>query len=308
MSGRTLTDGWAFADYVKALSAEEREKINARQRETAEREHADFKAAFVGDGCYICGEALSHFDRSKPCVHWLLHPTGFTKRDFPLVYGKYDLFQIQGYLRWVASEEAFARNINDLHDEGTGKLVELTIRYQDFDWAFSCGKTDFEGHESGTEESRVPHYHFQMRYKRQAFIRYNDFHIPLSVQDIGVIEMRKASPEIRLSIPGGIGMAELLAPETLEHLVATGHTGGVEGEEPIRLETLVMAAPGTQISGSDIADLIEEARAKKVTVSSLLPRLKNTSVGTIVTPGAGVVEQAPRSGRNRPGGKPGDPT
>jgi hypothetical protein len=37
---------------------------------------------------------------------------------------------LESYLRWVANEEAIAKNINDLAAEGTGKLVELTIMYK----------------------------------------------------------------------------------------------------------------------------------------------------------------------------------
>ena len=60
-----------------------------------------------------------------------------------------------------------------------------------------------------------------------------------------------------------------------------------------------MAEPGKTIRGEDIYDLIQEAKAEGVTVTSKMRKLKNVSVQTFVSPGPGVVMQAPRSGRKR---------
>jgi hypothetical protein len=62
-----------------------------------------------------------------------------------------------------------------------------------------------------------------------------------------------------------------------------------------------MADEGSAISGDDLADLLEEVRQKGVTIASLLNKLPNVKVQTIVTPGPAVVEQATRSGRTRRG-------
>jgi hypothetical protein len=101
-----------------------------------------------------------------------------TAHDRHLAEAEHARFQASSFLRWVANEEALARNIIDLRDEGTGKLVELTIRYRQLEWSFSCGESDYLGHSSASEDSRRPHYHLQMRVNRGAFIRYNDFHPP----------------------------------------------------------------------------------------------------------------------------------
>jgi hypothetical protein len=53
-------------------------------------------------------------------------------------------------------------NINDLADEGTGKLVELTIKYKNLQWSFSCSDNDLSGHDGGGEQSTRPHWHFQV--------------------------------------------------------------------------------------------------------------------------------------------------
>jgi hypothetical protein len=179
-------------------------------------------------------------------------------------------------------------------------VVELTIRDKDCEWAFSCSEGDYRGHESVSEESRRPHYHFQMRYKKQAFIRYNDFHVPLWDSDISTIEAKRAAPGfVREHFVGGEGMGDLLNEDTLEHVVNTSRAIANEEEATIKLDTIVMADEGKSIRGEDLMGVIEEAKAKGVSVASLLPKLKGTSVQTIVTPGAGVVEQAPRSGRKR---------
>ena len=62
--------------------------------------------------------------------HALTGSNGFGKEHFELITQKYSLIKLEHYLRWVANEGAFAKNINDLADEGSGKLVELTIKYE----------------------------------------------------------------------------------------------------------------------------------------------------------------------------------
>ncbi|MEH2612945.1 hypothetical protein V1293_005234 [Bradyrhizobium sp. AZCC 1693] len=51
--------------------------------------------------------------------------------------------------------------------------------------------------------------------------------------------------------------------------------------------------------GEEIYNLIQAARAEGVTVTRKMRELKNVKVQTMVSPGPGVVRQAPRSGRKR---------
>ncbi len=211
--------------------------------------------------------------------------------------GAWGMFQIQLFLRRVANQEGFARHINDLSDEGTGKLIELTIRWNDYEWAFSCGEGDYLGHESASEASRVPHYHFQMRRKKQAFIRYNEFHVPLSEADIYSIEAKRVAPGlVHHMFAGGESMSDLLNDETVEFVARTGERADDEAEATFKMDHFIVADEGTTIDCVELGNIIEESREKRVTVASLLPRLKNVSVQTLVTPASGVVEQAPRSG------------
>ena len=298
MNERARNKGRDFAKFLQSLPEHVRAEKNKEGRERAEAEHQRFQEHYRVGICCICGDDLASFSEDRPCVHWLMMPVGFTKQHFMDVMTRFSIFQLQAFLRWVANEEGVARNINDLRDEGTGKLIELTIRYKDCEWGFSCAEGDYLGHVSASTESQRPHYHFQMRYKRQAFVRYNDFHIPLCDSDIHTIETTRAAPDfVKQRFAGGEGMSDLFNDDTVDYLVKAGRSGGNEEEAPLKLDTILTADEGTSIRGDDLADLIEEARKTGVTITSLLPRLKNVNIQTIVTPGPGVVEQAPRSGR-----------
>ena len=69
-------------------------------------------------------------------------------------------------------------------DWGTNsKLIELTLKYEHLEWAFSCTESDYLGHAT-TQHARHAYYHFQMRVYGHAFIGYNDFHVPFKEMDI----------------------------------------------------------------------------------------------------------------------------
>ena len=223
MSERVRNKGREFAKFLQSLPERELVEKNKVGREKAEVEHRQFQEYFRVGKCCICKGDLALFNKDRPCVHWLMMPVGFTKQHFMDVMTRFSIFQLQAFLRWVANEEGVARNINDLRDEGTGKLIELTIRYKDCEWAFSCAEGDYLGHASASIESQRPHYHFQMRYKRQAFVRYNDFHIPLRDSDIHTVEAARAAPDfVKQRFAGGEGMSELFNDEMVEYLVKAG--------------------------------------------------------------------------------------
>lgn len=295
--------GLKYAEDFTALSPEERERTNERARKQGEDEHKAFQQQFQGGKCWVCSGKLDAFDITKPCPHWLLKPDGFGKEHFELITQKYSLIHLEHYLRWVANEEAFAKNINDLADEGSGKLVELTIKYKSLKWSFACSATDLSGHEGGGEHSRRPHWHFQMYVDDKPLIRYNDFHPALSERDMGLLEyIRNAPGKVRRRFAGGAGMGDVLHQSTLEQLVATGRSVSDEDEAkaaPIELSTIMIAEPGETISGEDLYNLIQAAKAEKVTITSKLRDLQGASITTIVSAGGGVVAQAVRSGRKK---------
>lgn len=299
--------GLAYAKFLSGLSPEERARINESARKQGEEEHKAFHEKFQAGQCWVCGDALTVFDSAKPCPHWLLRPNGFEKKHFETLVQKYSLIRLEHYLRWVANEEAFAKNINDFIDDGSGKLIELTIKYKNLQWSFSCGAGDLSGHDGGGEHSKQPHWHFQMHIDDKPFIRYNDFHAPLSEEDIGLLEhMRNNLGKVQRRFAGGTGMGEILHESTLEQVVAMGRSAITEDQvkaAPIELSTIMIAEPGKTIKGEDIYNLIQAAKAENVTVTSKLRELQGVNIRTIVSPGSGVVAQAVRAGgRKRKGG------
>lgn len=300
MSDALREEGRHFAEFLAGLSPEERDRTSAQQAERTSAEHADFVEHFQRGECYVCGQPLRAFHKQTPCVHWLLRPKGFKKKDIEAVAQKYGYFQIQSFLRWVANQEGFARHINDLVEEGTGtKMFEVTIRYKNLEWSFSCAESDYLGH-AASRNAKHAHYHFQMRDGGRPFIDYNDFHLPFSKMDVINIAAMRARPDmIKFGFRHGEGMKEVLRDETLEYIVEGargGDDGDLEEQGHFKLDTLLFADEGTKISGEDIWRAIEEARRDKVTIASRLKNIPNTSAKIMVTPGPGVVEQAPRSG------------
>jgi hypothetical protein len=294
--------GEQYAAYVEAIPLIERERLAAEEHTRAEQEHADFRAAFAEDRCYICDKPLATFSVERPCLHALLKPKGFKKKQLPMIGERFGFFRMQAHLRWVANEEAPGKNINDLPEEGTGKHFECTIRYQHLDWSFSCGDTDFEGHAS-SEHARHPHYHFQMRIDGRPFINFNDFHLPLSKADVVHIEGMRARPDlIQATYPFGEGIRDVLeSPDAIEHILSTPSTSRFEHEDnaALHIGSLIVADEGKTIRGEDVYALIQEAKEKGVSAASLLHKLPNTTAQVEVGPGPGVVRQATRSGRNK---------
>jgi len=220
MKNELKNKGKDFAKFLGNLSKEERAEGNQKEFERAKAEYERFKESFSKGFCYLCKKPLKTFSKNNPCLHWLLKPKKFKKKHFPEISKKYGLFQTQSFLRWVANEEAFAKNINDLKDEGTGnKLIELTIKYKNLEWSFSCALSDYEGHPN-SKHGKNPHYHFQMRIEKRPFVRFNDFHIPLSEMDIINIEAQKNNPQlIKQRFSFGEGMNEMFNDKIVEEVL-----------------------------------------------------------------------------------------
>jgi hypothetical protein len=300
MSEKIREKGRDFARFLESLSLDVRAKGNQAQLEQSQAEHTRFKEDFSNGDCYLCHTPLNSFNRDAACLHWLLKPSGFEKSDIDIVMNKYGFFRTQTYLRWVANQEAFARNINDMPEEGTGKLFETTIRFKNIEWSFSCAQSDYLGHPNSNHA--YPHFHFQMRIDNRPFFDYGDRHIPFKEQEIITIEAMQSSPDvIKARFLFGEGMSEVLTDETVEHIVNETVTDGISEENaPFKIDTLVMADEGKTISGDDLYNIIQEAKAKKVTIASLMHKIPNANVRVMVTPGSGVVEQATRSKGKKP--------
>jgi hypothetical protein len=131
-----------------------------------------------------------------------------------------------------------------------------------------------------------------MRVYGQPFVKYNDFHVPFRGMDIINIEAMRAAPDlVKRRFSFGEGMNDVLRDDMAERIVNLTTPDGPSDEAPFKIDTIVMSEEGTSISGDDLHNLIEEARAQNVTIASLIHRLPNTRSQIIITPGPGVVEQ-----------------
>jgi hypothetical protein len=300
LSDNLSKKGKDFAGFLQGLTEEEIREGNEAEFRRARDEHSRFKQLYDTGICYLCNKPLSSFSKKTPCIHWLLKPKGFKKKDIKAVASKFGVSQIQSLLRWYANEEAFAKNINNLVEEGTGtKLIELTIKYKNLEWSFSCAKQDFMGHQN-SQHSKHPHYHFQMRVDKRPFINFNDFHLPLSDMDVINIEAMKTKPElIKQRNSFGEGMNEMFDQEVIEQVLNTASTDGTHEEAPFSIDSFAYAEEGKEIKGDDLYEIIQEAKEKGVTVASLLHKLPNADTKVVISPGPGVVKQAPRTPRKK---------
>ena len=293
------SEGKSYANFLENLSEEEIAVGNRKSLEDAQDEFKRFKDAFSKGNCYLCNKPNQTFSKSNPCIHWLLKPKGFKNKDIELIARKYGYFQIQSLLRWYANHEAFARNINDLEDEGTGKLFEVTIKYKHLEWSFSCSESDYQGHK-GSTKGCFPHYHFQMRVDKRPFINFSRNHMPFSEMDVINIEAMRASPgKIKQRYTFGDGISETFNSEVIQEVLNSVSSTENEDEAAYSIDSFVEADEGSSISGEDLSKIFQEAKEKGVTVASLLHKLPNSSTKVVVGPGPGVVEQATRSSRKK---------
>lgn len=281
---------------LASLSEQEQKEISNKEFLRAKEEHERFVAAFEKNQCYLCRRSVSSFDESIPCIHWLLKPTGLKKKHIFLVPEKYGFFQIQSLLRWYATQDSFGKNINNIPEEGTGnKLIELTIKYNEIEWSFSCGRSDLLGHENAKDGSQ-PHYHFQMRVSDRSYVRFNETHFPFSKYDLFKIEAIQAGL-IHDSNSFGIGMHEVLNAENPEDFIGSQSQSGSEENAPLIIDSFVCADEGETIKVEDVYNLLKEAEDSGVTASSLLHKLPKTTKTVEISRGPGVVDQAPRTPR-----------
>jgi hypothetical protein len=259
----------------------------------ADSEHGRFRAAFQAGKCYLCNHPLTHFDVSKPCPHWLLKPSGFKKRFFRKLVERFGYLDLQKFLRWVANEGEFATNINDLPVEADGKMLASTIVYGDLEWSFSCSESDFAGHPK-SQDAKHPHYHFQMRVRKQPFIFYNDFHAPFSEKDLLELEAERTKPSKRL-FPHGEGMHDILNEDTLEDF-AKLPAHGSSGEPLITLDAVAVAPTKEGFRVEDVMTAARQAVKTGARPGAGFFNLKDAKVRGVVRPAPGITPLEKRKG------------
>lgn len=300
MSGHTRVDADSFKKMIDNLPDGELDRLNRLQHEQAVDEHNRFKEHYLKDECYLCGKPFKTISKNTPCIHWLLRRCKFKAKDFSKVYQQYDYHQISSFLRWVANQERFQGNINDLLEEkDERKLFETTIKWKNIEWTFNCSRNDYSGHDGGN--SNYPHYHFQMRIDHKQFINFGQHHIPFSEKDLFNIDLLQQKPElIRHSFGmGGSGMQD--AVELDPHDIIK-HTTLAENEEDAtyHMQTMVMAKD-KPLKGEDLKAMFEESRNTGKPLASLVDKYLGDSaeIQTVISPVDAIPDIAKRTGRRR---------
>ncbi|WP_312145333.1 hypothetical protein [Brevundimonas sp.] len=281
-----------IADRLGSMSEEERVHHNASQIAESERQHAHFKAAFDQGCCYICEADLTTFVETAPCLHWFLRPPGVKKRHYPAVAEKFGMMAIQSWVRWVANEDGWARNIADTTDEH--HIVQVTARYGDYAWSISCGKTDFAGHTG--KNSNFPHYHLQMSIKDRPFISYNDFHFRIHDDELSILKAMEATG-VKSKFVNGESFDDVLATIDPQWVVDLPVDRTADPQRAaFNLQTILIADEGTTISGEAIYDMFQQAKRDGVSFASRAQTIPHSSGRTLIGEGPGVVDPAPREG------------
>lgn len=276
MSHERLTQ--EISRQMNSLDPEEIRQINDLQREETEREYNKFKEQFPKGICSLCGSPLFTISATKPCLHWLVRECKFRKKDFELLYPTIGFFQMSTYLRWVANQEKFMRNINDLKEEKScSKLFERTFRYKHLEWSFSCSHEDFDGHKQG--RFSFPHYHFQMRISGQRFIDFGDYHIPFTKEDIiGLIMINKLEAIEDYGV-GGVGLQAgiSLSPEDIIKYSKPCD----DDQATYTVSTVAMFESG--ITGEEIYEMVQESKRTGKTVASLMQTTSGRVISLVST-------------------------
>jgi hypothetical protein len=284
----------SIKEWFKKLTPEVIQEGNRIEQEISEKDYTAFKTAFETGICHICGLPFKTISTERPCVHWLIRECKFRKKDFSLIYEKFDYFRINAFLRWVANKEKFMRNINNLKEEkDPSKLIETTIKYKHIDWSFSCSLEDYKGHIG--KQSNFPHYHFQMRINGQQFINFSDYHIPFTEEDLFKLTLIHELGAIESYGTGGAGLDEGFNIDP-EYIVK--HTKVSENEVDGIYHFSTMAKFRDGISGDKIYQLFEESKKTGRTITQLLIE-HGGDVTSIISPHDSLLEISKRSGRSK---------
>jgi hypothetical protein len=290
-------------DLRKFIESIPQEEINKQMQLEAENNALVYKEFTEGlkiGQCFLCGGQMNSFEEIKPCFHWFTYPTGIKKKYFENYLEKpIGFFQLDSYFRWLANTEKPIVNINDLKDETSStSYLETTYKYKNIEWAFSVGHTDKEGHPNA-QVGAVPHYHIQMKVDDRIFLKFNDFHIPFSDNDLFIITMLEQAPDkVKLGHFYGNGIGILEDEENLELIDDAMTVTDDVGNATFNRQTLIEAPEGQTISGEIIQQAIEESKRTKKPIGKILQRLlPDAQFTTIITPGDGVPEMTKRSGK-----------
>lgn len=291
----------AFLRHIGSLPRDEVERQNREHHEEAVRLHARFKECFPKGVCDCCGKPLLTFSRGVPCFHWLLRPKGVKKDDLEALFHAKGYFRIASYVRWIANEDAYLSRINDLKGEGhAGAVFHWSATYKHIKWTFWCTQGDYEGH-SGSKAD-FPHFHVEVRLNGQVFVRFSDFHVPFTPEDLFYL---KCNSDPRAPIEQsfgayGAGMEDAVSIP-LEKILDDTTSTDDETKAVYRIQTIMMAEEGKAISGDLIDEIVKKSKATGKPMAHFIKE-SGLNAQIIVSPNDAVPEKETRS---NPRGKQG---
>jgi len=282
-----LTDRWMFnklvtsnktnkmniRDRLTHLTPEEIQSHNAIQVENHKKDYEEFLDAFNKDCCSLCGMKLNYFNESERCLHWFLLPEGIRKKHFvSYLHEPIGFFNLDFYLRWVASIKEPLKNINDLTNNiSKSKIVERTIKFKNLEWSLNYGDTDLKGHQS--KNATFPHFHLQIINDNKLFIRFNDCHIPFSQHDLDVLHLLEEAPDLfEVRHIYGEGMSYIENPENKELLDETMKLADNTDTAALNTRSIIQLPEGQSMSGDMIDKLLKESRETKTPLRHLVKK------------------------------------
>lgn len=272
---------------------------NKRMLEENEKQFEEFISQLKNGFCYLCNEEINSFDKYNFCLHWFIIPNIIKKKYFDkeLNNQEFSFFRMESYFRWLAHTENSFHNIIDLQEEmSNNSYYEATIKYKNIEWSFSIGNTDLEGH-SGASIGSEPHYHLQMLVDSKPFIRFNDFHINFTDEDLFNIEFMRQNSIKRVHLYGQ-GMSILEDENNLE-LIDQNLTIIDDFENATFFTSTIIQAPeGELIKGETIQKAMQLSKETGKPFSHFMRELApKASILKVIQPGDGVPEISKRSGK-----------
>jgi hypothetical protein len=280
--------------FFDSLTREQIQELNEKNHQEHIRQSKAFEEGYSHEICYLCAKPFKTISNTEPCLHWLLRRCKFRKKDFSKIFSKYSYHNIAAFLRWCANQECFMANINDLEDEKTlSKVISYTIKWKNIEWTFDCSKNDFLGHKD--TKADFPHYHFQMRIDGKRFIDFNDFHIPLTDEDVFHLSLKNEEWVHHNFGSIGSGMQDAVSipvDDILEHANSVDN----ESDATYHFSTMIEALD-SPLSGDEIYEMQQEAqRTGKSFALIAQQRLQGRAkVQTVISPAENIPDIAKRT-------------
>ncbi|MBE0574388.1 MAG: hypothetical protein IH613_00670 [Desulfuromonadales bacterium] len=285
-----MNDTWKMQrDILNSIPEFERLRIQEENAKEAEALYKEFTAAFSKEMCDSCGKPINTFSKESPCFHWLLRPGKAKKEHIEKVLREKGYFRCAAYIKWVSNFESHFKYINNLSEEGNLEaLFHWSAKYKHIKWTFWCTRNDYAGH-----NNQPPHFHFEMRLDKMPFIKFNDFHIPFSEEDLFNIRSHEdpESPVKQTFGFYGAGLEEAFSLDTEKLL--NGLTTTENQEEAVyHVHTVLHSEEGIPVEVINKA--MAAAKKKKVPVAKILRGL-GYDAKVVIEPAESLITKESRS-------------